>query len=87
MPRTLSTRKLRAHFRRSGLQLTSATSQRFPFPLSTVDDARLAVSSLYTPGRTPAQLRRAEHWLSALAALPGRTEVPVPLLRVTARRP
>lgn len=87
MPRTLSAKALQAHLREAGLEPVSVERQRFPFPIRSADDARLAVSSLYTPGRSAGQLRRAEQWLTWLAALPGRTELPVPLLRVVARRP
>lgn len=84
MPRTLTVRSLERELKQAGLALKTHTRQRFPFPLVTRDDARLAVSSLYTPGRTHAQIRRAESWLTRLARLPLRAELPVPLLRITA---
>ena len=83
MPRRLGSAALQRQLGKAGLRITSLTRERFPFPLSTARDARLAVQSLYTPGRTADQLRRAESWLTRL---PGRTELPVPLLRLAARR-
>lgn len=86
MPRTLSPKVLQKQLRAAGLEPLEIQRHRFPFPIDSEADARLAVSSLYTPGRTAGQLRRAEKWLSWLAGLPARTELPVPLLRVVARR-
>lgn len=83
MPTTLSPRRLRHALPQAGLRVTAIERRRFPFPVATAQDAELAVSSLYTPGRSDRQRTRAK---SILAALPGRTELPVPLLRVTALR-
>lgn len=83
MPQTLTAKALHRQLRQAGLTPATATRQRFPFPVSSEEDARLAVTSLYTPGRRSRQLRRAETWLRAM---PGSTELPVPLLRITARR-
>ncbi len=84
MPRQLSRRSLERHLVNAGLAQVRVARQRFPFPLTCDTDARLAVTSLYTPGRTPGQLQRAERWLTAV---PGAAQLPVPLLRVTARLP
>lgn len=86
MPRQLGAKQLENDLIDAGLSSVTFTRQRFPFPVASADDARLAVTSLYTPGRSAAQLRRAERWLTNLAVAPVRTELPVPLLRVTARR-
>ena len=88
MPRTLGAGALRSHLGRAGFGDVTFARQRFPFLISSAEDARLAATSLYTPGRSSSQLRRAQRWLARLAELPGPTTVlPVPLLRVTARRP
>ena len=84
MPRQLSARALRRHLGHAGLAEVRIARRRFPFPITADADARLAVTSLYTPGRTGRQLHRAERWLTAV---PGGTQLPVPLLRVTARLP
>ncbi|MDZ7576910.1 MAG: methyltransferase domain-containing protein [Candidatus Nanopelagicales bacterium] len=84
MPQQLSGRRLSAELGRAGLTVVSVARERFPFAVSTREDAQLAVASLYTPGRSPAQLRRAETWL---ARLPGRVELPVPLMRIAGTRP
>ncbi|MDQ1306686.1 MAG: hypothetical protein QG671_2518 [Actinomycetota bacterium] len=84
MPRMLTAKSLHRQLNQAGLTPHTAGRQRFPFPVSSQRDAQLAVTSLYTPGRTARQLRRAETWLRAM---PGGTELPVPLLRITARRP
>lgn len=86
MPRSLTAKALGQSLRDAGLEPATFTRQRFPFPLNSAADARLAVASLYTPGRTTSQLRRAEQWLTRLASMPARAELPVPLLRVTAIR-
>lgn len=83
MPQQVSPRRLRRLSATAGLSLVESSRHRFPFPLRTRADAALAVRGLYTPGRTPAQLARAE---ALLAARIGPTsELPVPLLRVVAR--
>jgi len=87
MPRTLTVRSLRANLRQAGFEQETFERRRFPFPIESAADARLAVTSLYTPGRSASQLQRAEHWLTRLAELPVPAQLPVPLLRVTARRP
>ena len=86
MPRTLGASVLEAQLRRSGFDDVTVARERFPFPIASAEDAHLAVTSLYTPGRSAAQLRRAQQWLTRLAQLPVRTELPVPLLHATARR-
>jgi SAM-dependent methyltransferase len=83
MPRRVTARSLRRDLHQVDLQVTTVSRLRFPFGVATAGDARLAVQSLYTPGRTAGQLRRAE---SRLSRLPGSPELPVPLLRVTARK-
>lgn len=83
MPAHLHPGALARELMRWGLLPGNLARERFPFQVSTPDDARLAVQSLYTPGRTPAQLHRAE---ALLQRLPGQVELPVPLLRSTATR-
>jgi len=83
MPTQLHAGALARDLMTAGLRPRHLARERFPFPIRTPDDARLAVQSLYTPGRTPAQLHRAE---ALLQRLPGRAELPVPLLRFTATR-
>lgn len=81
MPNRLGARRLRQAVTMAGLTATSLSRARFGFAIESRDDAHLAVRSLYTPGRTPAQLRRAA---GLLTALPGRPVLPVPLLRLVA---
>ena len=83
MPAQLGRRYVVGALRRAGLEPLALSRKRFPFRVANRQDAQLAVSSLYTPGRTAAQLNRAELWLTRL---PGRVVLPVPLLRVTAIR-
>jgi len=83
MPHHLHASPLRHALTRAGLRPVRATRARFPFPMNTPADAHLAVESLYTPGRSSAQLRRAS---SVLQRLPAGLDLPVPLLRVTAVR-
>ena len=87
MPRTLGPGWLGKQLSAVGFTNAAFVRERFPFPINSAEDAHLAVTSLYTPGRSAAQLSRAQHWLTGLAALPGPTQLPVPLLRLTARRP
>lgn len=82
MPQTLGPRRVRRELERRGLTVTSLQRQRFAFPVRSEADAALAVRALYTPRRRDAQ-RRAATWL--LSRLPGRVELPVPLLLVVAR--
>lgn len=85
MPQHVSRRRLTGLLEQAGLVVTQATSHRFPFRLRTPADARLAVQSLYTPERTPEHLATAEAALARIAR-PGR-ELPLPLLRLVARKP
>ena len=83
MPQQLSVRRLRGLMRDAGLEMVDAARERFPFPVHRPEHASLAVRSLYTPGRSPHTLARAETVLARLARPGG--ELPVPLLRVIAR--
>lgn len=84
MPQQLGPRRVRRLLSAAGLPVESAERRRFPFPLETPEDARLAIRALYTPDRTPQQLAAAERLLLARA---GRgVTLPVPLLRVVACR-
>ncbi|MFD2024636.1 class I SAM-dependent methyltransferase [Promicromonospora aerolata] len=85
MPQHVSRRRITALLEQADLAVTQATTHRFPFPLHTASDARLAVRSLYTPGRSPERLADAEAALTAISR-PGR-QLPLPLLRVVARKP
>ena len=67
----------------AGLQPGTRAAVRFPFPVVQPGDAELAIRSLYTPGRTPAQRARAAR---RLAGLPMPLELPVPILRFTATK-
>lgn len=82
MPGTVTAARAGHALRTAGLVPVSARRARFPFPLRTPDDYALAVASLYTPGRSDRQLRRAEQWPRRI---PGARELPVPLLRIVAR--
>ncbi|MFH5822898.1 class I SAM-dependent methyltransferase [Georgenia sp. AZ-5] len=84
MPQLVTRRHLTRLLREAGLTVVHADTHRFEFPLRDRHDAHLAVQSLYTPRRTPAQLAAAEQALTALAG-PDR-HLPVPLLRLTARK-
>jgi SAM-dependent methyltransferase len=84
MPTQVGPRRIRRLLGDTGLTVADLSRRRFPFPLATAEHAALAVRSLYTPGRTTDQVRRAEHAL-ARHARPG-AELPVPLMRVVARR-
>jgi SAM-dependent methyltransferase len=84
MPQQISRRHLGRELGEVGLQVVEFHRHRFAFPLRSADDARLAVSALYTPGRTARQLEAAQSRLSRLAG--SRTTLPVPLTRVVARR-
>jgi len=84
MPTHVSPRRVRRLLTGAGLSVVDIARQRFPFPLATADHAALAVRSLYTPGRTTDQLHRAQATLARLAG--PRAELPVPLMRVVARR-
>lgn len=84
MPQTLRPRRVRRELEACGLTVTSLQRERFAFAVRSEADAALAVRALYTPGRRDAQ-RRVATWL--LSRLPGRVELPVPLLRVVARGP
>lgn len=83
MPQQLTVRRLRGLMRDAGLEMVDGARERFPFPVHRPEHASLAVRSLYTPGRSPRTLARAETVLARLAGPGG--ELPVPLLRVVAR--
>lgn len=84
MPQQVTVARLQRAMSSVGMSVVRATRHRFPFALHDHEHARLAVRSLYTPGRSPRQLARAE---SLLAQHSGDgVELPVPLLRVLARR-
>lgn len=85
MPQRVTARAITGHLNRAGLTCVEIRTHRFAFPLRTHAHARLAVQSLYTPGRTAAQLLAAEAAL--VRRLGARSELPVPLMRVIARRP
>lgn len=84
MPQLLTTGRLRRLLSAAGLSVIDARRRRFPFAVHTQEHASLAVQSLYTPGRSDRQLARAEALLARRAGTG--TELPVPLLRVVARR-
>lgn len=83
MPQVLSVRRIRRELAEAGLVVTDVARERFGFPLREPADAELAVSALYTPGRSQAAKDRAA---ASLRRLRIGTELPVPLLRVVARR-
>lgn len=83
MPQHFSARRITGLLDRRGLTLAEVSRRRFPFGVHTPGDAALAVRSLYTPGRSPHTLARAEAVLARLAR-PG-AELPVPLMRAVAR--
>ncbi len=83
MPQQLTVRRLRRLLHDARFSVIDVATRRFPFPVHRPEHAALAVHSLYTPGRSPDALDRAESALTRLAG-PGR-ELPVPLLRVVAR--
>lgn len=84
MPQRVGHRRLAHGLRDVGMTVQTRSRHRFGFPLRSAEDAGLALRALYTPGRSAAQLASAERALTRLAR-PGR-ELPVPLLRVVARR-
>lgn len=84
MPQQVTVGRLRRAMSAVGMSVVRATRHRFPFALHDHEHARLAVRSLYTPGRSPRQLARAESLLAQHAG--DGVELPVPLLRVLARR-
>jgi SAM-dependent methyltransferase len=83
MPQQLSGRRLRGLLTDAGLTVVDVARQRFAFPVLSPEHAALAVRSLYTPGRNPHALARAEALLARLSGPSG--VLPVPLLRVVAR--
>lgn len=84
MPQQLSVGRLRRLLSAVGMSVIDARRERFPFAVHSPEHASLAVRSLYTPGRSARQLAQAEALLNRRAG--ERTELPVPLLRVIARR-
>ena len=83
MPQQLWAHRLRGVMHDAGLEMVDAARDRFPFPVHRPEHASLAIRSLYTPGRSPHTLGRAERLLARLSGPGG--ELPVPLLRVVAR--
>ncbi len=84
MPQRLGARRIRTVLAAAGLAVQAQQRHRFAFALRGPDDVRLAVSALYTPGRSARRLRRAEDRLSRYAGVDG--EIGLPLLRVLAVR-
>lgn len=80
----LTRRRLSRELTRAGLVLIDAQRHRFRFPLHSRDDASLAVRALYTRSRQEGRLDVA---INALTQLSGSVELPLPLLRIVARRP
>ena len=85
MSQHLSGRRVCRLLAASGLAVQSLQRHRFGFALRHPQDAQLAVSALYTPGRSAAQLRRAQDRLSRYLAPDG--EIGLPLMRLVAERP
>lgn len=83
MPTTLSVRQIRRELERVNLAVTDVARQRFGLVLQHPGDAALAVSALYTPSRSQKARDRA---VASLCRLRAGTELPVPLLRIVARR-
>ena len=82
MPQHLSGMRLGHLLVEAGLQPGTRHRLRFPFPIVAAGDAELAVDSLYTPGRSDQQRRRAVALLRRI----GHRDLPVPLLRFTATK-
>jgi len=83
MPQVMSVSRIRRDLAEAGLVVTDVARERFGFRLMRPADAALAVSALYTPGRSQAAKDRAA---ASLCRLRIGTELPVPLLRVVAQR-
>ncbi|MCH9719573.1 MAG: class I SAM-dependent methyltransferase [Actinomycetia bacterium] len=83
MPQVVSVSRIRRELAEAGLVVTDVARERFGFRLLQPADAALAVSALYTPGRSQAAKDRA---VASLCRLRIGTELPVPLLRVVAQR-
>lgn len=89
-PQTVSRRQITRELRRAGFERVETARHRVGFPVRDRQDARLAIRSLYTPGRSARRLadaeaalvRRAEQAAHATRSV----ELPFPLLRVVARR-
>ncbi len=85
MPQRVGARRMARAMVRAGLSVESVRRRRFAYPLRSPGDARLAVQGLYTPARREDQLAAAR---SALTRRVGaRAELPLPLVRIVARRP
>lgn len=84
MPQLLGPRRIRNLLQACGFAVDVSDAHRFAFPLRTLDDARLAVTSLYTPGRSTQQLLTAQRRLARVTG--PHAEVGVPLRRVIAHR-
>ena len=82
MPQQLSPRRMRRVLRAGGFGTLDVARRRFPFPVHSEEHAALAVRALYTPGRSPRQLARAESMLARWSQ--PAAELPVPLMRVVA---
>lgn len=83
MPNVIGNRRARQLIRKAGLIATDVQRVRFRFPIASVADAELAVAALYTPGRSERQRDQA---ITSLERLAPDGELPVPLMRVTARK-
>ncbi len=83
MPNVVGPRRARQLIRKAGLVAPDIQRVRFRFPIASAADAELAVAALYTPGRSERQRDQA---VSALERLAPDGELPVPLMRVTARK-
>lgn len=85
MPQRVSARRMGREMARVGLHVETIQTHRFAFPLRAPADAQLAVRALDTPDRSEDQLLAAQ---AALTRRVGpRAELPVPLMRIVARRP
>ena len=83
MPRGISVRSIRQRLADADVTVTDVERQRFGFALRQPEDAALAVSALYTPGRSQ---RARDQAVASLCRLRIGTELPVPLLRIVAKR-
>ena len=82
-PQRLSRRSLQRSAAQLGLQVRTDTAMLFRLPIRDLDDAALAVDSLYLPDLDP---RRRTAAINALAHRAGNLSLPIPLRRVIANR-
>ena len=82
-PQRLSRSSLQLSAERAGLRIRTDTAMLFRMPIRDVDDAVLAIDSLYLPGLDP---RRRSAAIRALAHRAGSLSLPIPLRRVIATR-